>query len=414
MRNPFSFFAPRAAAQPTAPTGKGVGIIMQIAGEFSDRSRADIQKWRQAIQAADNPENPRWALIQDIYSNLMTDGHLTAVLNLRKAATLANPFFIKDTSTGKEVPELTALLETEWFYHMLEHVLDTVFHGYTVLELVDPATMRWELIPRRNCVPQQQQVLFEAFGDRGLCYADPAYAKNVLEVVSLNRFGLLNNVVHQLIWKRNAQQTWADFAERFGIPMVTAETDKTGKDDLDKLQKSLMTLGQTAQGILPAGTKITIHDQVQKGDPYKVFQEQIATTNGEVSKAIIGGTMVVDDGSSRSQSEVHERTLDFKIAEADRRMVEFFVNGKLIPLLRLYGLKFPDTCRFSFDRTERISLKEQWDMVQGALNTLDIPTDWISDTFNMPITGVKASQAVPPASAEKGKPAPKGLTKNFQ
>ena len=396
----------------TPPAGKSSGIAVQIIQQFKDRSRAEIKSWQQALDACGNPETPRWALLQDLYDNLRLDGHLTAAISLRKAATLSTKFYIKDGKTGKEIPELTALLETDWFYQVMDHALESVFCGYSVLELVDPTTMQWQLLPRRNCVPQSGFVYFEANGDKGVCYRDTAFTKNVVEIRSSHQFGLLNTIVPQLIWKRNAQQAWADLSERFGIPMVTAETTKTDKKELDKLESDLRALGQAAQAVLPQGTKITIHDQATKGDPYKIFQQQIVVTNSEVSKPIVGGTMILDDGSSRSQSEVHERTLDEKIAEADRRSIEFFVNGKLIPILRLWGYKIPDTATFVFDRTEQISLTEHWKIVSEALQFYEMDQNVIADTFNLPIVRAKNLSPTPTPTPSKNPAA--SLSANFQ
>ena len=409
-----NIFGPRAAATtpPTPGKGASTGIVMQIVGEFTDRSRVEIKNWRDAIVATDDPERPRWVLLQDIYDNLTTDGHLSALLSLRKAATLANPFYIKDLKTGKDIPELTALLETEWFLSLLEHILDAQFRGFTVMELVDPTTMQWQLVPRRNCVPQKGMVLFESNGEKGISYRDPVFVKNVFEVQSINRLGILNNVIPQLIWKKNAQQAWADFSERFGIPLVTATTTKSDKASLDSMESSLRALGQAAQAVLPEGTAITIHDQVTKGDPHKVFQEQINTTNAEVSKALVGGTMITDNGSSKSQSEVHERTLDYKIAESDRRLVEFVVNGKVIPILRLWGFRFPDNVQFVFDRTEQLSLSDHWKIVEGALNYYEMDEAIIADTFNLPIVQ-KRQSPVETRHAVSQKPGA-SLSANFQ
>lgn len=394
---------------PVVPKKDSV-ILSQLAKEFTDRSRSDIKKWRDAIQAAENPENPRWSLLQDLYDNLQADGHLMACIQIRKAATLSNRFLIRDKVSGEEQTEKTDLLNTEWFYHILEHLLDSVFRGYTVLELSDPINMGWDLLPRRNIVPQLGRLNFEVTGDKGIIYTDPAFAKNVVEMKSLNLFGILNDIIPQLIWKRNSQQTWSDFSERFGIPMVTAETTKTEKKELDKIQGMMRTLGQASTALLPEGTKITIHDQSTKGDPYKIFQEQIKTSNEEVSKRILGGTMVIDSGSSRSQSEVHERTLDYKISESDRRMIEFFVNNKLIPLLRTWGMPFADGDVFTFDRTEDLNLTEHWKIVNEALDFYDIPEDWVSKRFNFPIKAKKA-ETKPLAG---GKPAKASFTSNFQ
>jgi phage gp29-like protein len=392
---------------PIAPKkSSSKGIITQLVQEFQDRSRKDIQIWREAMQAAENPENPRWSLIQDLYDDLMTDGHLMANIQIRKAAVLSNRFFIQDKE-GNENEETSLQLQTEWFYHMLEHMLDAIYKGYTVLELADPTVMRWENVPRRNVCPQKGRIYFEVLGDKFIEYRLPAFIRNILEVSNITKFGILNDIVPQLIWKRNAQQVWADFSERFGIPMVTAETMETDSKKLDKIEDMLSKLGQAAQAVLPEGTKITIHDSSTKGDPHNVFNEQIKTTNGEISKRIVGGTMISDDGSSRSQSEVHERTLDFKIAESDRRLIEFTVNNKLIPILNTWGFKFADGDKFVFDRTESLTLMEQWEIVSGVLSQYDVDEEWIARNFNIPILAKKQQPTTKTTQAG-------GLSANFR
>jgi len=392
-------------------SGQGAsGIMVQLVKEFTDKTRSDIKKWRESMDATDDIDDPRWYLQQDLYDNLLTDGHLAAVINIRKAATMSRRSMVKDAKSGTEIPEQTAYFQTEWWYNMMEYLLDSVFRYYTVMELVDPTTNTWQLIPRRNCVPQTGMIYFEVAGNKGVNYTDPAFAKNVIELKSVSsKYGILNNIIPQLIWKRNAQQVWADFAERFGIPLISAETTRTDKLTIDKIQKGMKNLGQAAQAILPEGTKITIHDSVQKGDPHKVFLEQINLANDEISKNILGGTMVIDNGSSRSQSEVHERTLDEKIAESDRRMIEFFVNGKLIPLLRNWGFKFTDTSVFAFDRTESIGISDHWKIVNEALQSYEIDPDWVSNRFNFPIIGKKKT----PTTPEPGKPKA-AFSANFQ
>jgi phage gp29-like protein len=391
-----SFFFGAFKAETKTPTGqkKDSVIISQLAKEFTDRSRADIQKWRQSISAAENPETPNWALYQDLLENLMNDGHLMAAIDLRKAATLSSRFLIKDKTTGKEVPEKTDWLKTEWFYNIMDNALDAVFRYYSVIELADPVFYNWVLWPRRNIVPQKTTLLFEANGEKGINYSDPVFAKNVLEIKHNRMFGILNDIIPQLIWKRNAQQAWADFAERFGIPLVTAETTTRDRKELDRIEAMLKKLGQAAQAVLPEGTKIVIHDSSTKGDPHKIFDEQIKRANYEISKRILGGTMILDDGSSRSQSEVHERTLDGKIAESDRRMIEFFVNGKLIPLLKNWGFAFGDNETFAFDRTEEMSLADHWKIVYEASDFYEIDENWVGERFNMKITGKKTKSVV--------------------
>ena len=306
---------------------------------------------------------------------------------------------------GQEVEERTELLQTEWFFDMMEHLLDSVYKGYTVMELTDPTTMKWELLPRRNIVPAKNMISFEAGGDVGVDFTEPAFARTIISRYNMDTHGILNDIVPQLIWKRNAQQVWADFSERFGIPLVSAETSITDEKELKRIESMMRQLGRAAQAVLPEGAKITIHDSATKGDPHKVFLEQITVTNNEIGKRIVGGTMLTDDGASLSQSEVHERTLDEKISESDKRMIEFTVNGKLIPLLNTWGFGFQEGDRFIFDRSEDLTMAEHWDIVSDALEHYEIDQEWVSRRFNIPILGKKEVIAAQ---------FPTALSKNFR
>ena len=370
----------------TAKKAPSNNVTTHIIREFKDTNRAEIKKWRQALAATADINTPRTYLLQDMYDNLESDGHLISQIGLRKAATTAYGFSIVDKKTGKIDTEKTELFNNEWFYTFVDHALDSVYKGYTLLELVDPNIMQFELVPRRNVVGGRQMVLFEAAGDKGIDISK-GYENTLIHVGKRTDLGIMAHLCGQLIWKRNAQQSWAEFTERFGMPLISATTNKTSQADLAKIDAMLSALGEAATAVLPEGTTIKI-DPFTGGDSYQVFDAQIKRINEEMAKPIIGGTMITDNGSSRSQSEVHERNLDDKIAETDRRMIQFVVNNQLIPIMQYWGWNInPETDKFLFDTSFELSLKEHWEIVNQVINRYDVDTEWLSKTFNVPILG---------------------------
>ena len=363
-------------------------IIAKILQESKDMSRKDIQVWRKALEAIMDIENPRYADYHDLIDDLTTDGHLHSQIQIRKLATLSSNYNIIDKKTGKEIPEKTELLKASWFYDFIDKTLEYVFRGYEVLELVDMGNIHFEVLPRRNIVPEHKLMLLEAGGDKGIHYDDPKLAKYIIEVGEVGNLGILNNIIPQLIWKKNAQQSWAEYSEKFGMPLITATTNKSDTKSLDKIEDQISSMGEAGSAVLPEGTTIEIKESSSR-DAFNVYDRQIERNNSEISKQILGGTMISDGGSSRSQSEVHERTLDNKIGEADRRFVEFLINDKLIPILQAHGHPFSENDKFVFDRSQNIPIKEHWEIVSEALKEYDIPDEWISKTFKIPINGKK-------------------------
>jgi phage gp29-like protein len=369
-------------------------IVARIIDEFKDRNRAEIKKWRQALDLATNSETPRLYMLQDLYDNLASDGHYIAERGLRKAATLCSGFSVINRQTGKIDQEKTELFKEEWFFNFCDDFLDSIFRGYTLLELTNPKKLEFTLIPRRNVVPTKQTVLLEATADKGINY-ETGFESMLVRIGKTGNLGLMADLCGQLIWKRNAQQSWAEFSEKFGMPLITATTNKTSQADIDKIQQMLVALGEAARAVLPEGTTIDIKP-FAGSDAYKVFDQQIERINTEISKPIVGGTMVTSDGSSRSQSEVHERNLDDKLALMDKLMLEFTVNGQLMPMLQLWGRNInPLTEKFKYESTFELSVAEHWRVINSALDFYDIPDDWVSKTFNFPITGRRERQFQP-------------------
>lgn len=387
---------------PQAVTDKSksndLAVINQLASEFADRSRKDIQMWRSALDAADNADNPRWVLLQDLYEYLRSDAHLGSQMDIRRGLTESTRYYVRDSITNKEDPAKSKLLEQEWVFDIIGDLIDHTFFGYTVVQVIDPLLGKYDLLPRRNFIPQKNMLLLEVNGDKGIDVTDPAFKDTIIVIKSRDKFGSMNDIVPDLIWKKNARQAWAMFSEKFGIPLVTATTVTRDKKELDRIETMLKALGKAAQAIFPQGTTIDVKDSAAKGDPYNVFLKQMEYCDEQISKRILGGTMISDNGSSRSQSEVHERTMTEILAGRDKKKTEFSFNRKIMSILRnLFHFPFAETDEFVFDRSQLLKPKEHWLIISKAIELgYEIPSDWISSTFNFPITGRTIPTAQPP------------------
>lgn len=387
-------------------TGDYAGIIAAIVNEVEDRTRKDIQDWRMALTAASDPDNPRWTLLQDLYETLSTDGHFVSQVRIRKAAVLSRKFIIRDSRTGKEDKDKTKLLQKRWVFLMISELLENIIRGYTVLQIpeagrimkMNPLEDKFFTLPRRNFIPQLNFMLFKVNEDKGVYITDPAFDNTIVCIKNPDKFGVMNSIIPDLIWKRNARQGWAIFSERFGIPLVKITSNKTSKKDIDALELMAKKMGQAARAVIPNGSTMDIIDSATKGDPYKVFLEQINLGNDEISKAILGGTMISDNGASRSQSEVMERTLDEKLTEMDLVDTELTITDQVLPILRAGGFPFTEHDEFVYDRSISISLTAHWNITQGIIQTgYEVDTQWIAEKFNVPITGKAKKKPTAPA-----------------
>ena len=366
-------------------------IIDKITKQFKDQSRKDIQKWRQAIKMADMPERPRLHFYHDLIDDLLTDGNLQAQIQLRLYAVLNTEFSVGEN--GEIDEQGTALFRQHWFYEFMSETIWSILRGAKVMEFYSFNGLRIKLdsIPQRNVVPILKMVLPDLTKEEGIFYNDPYYDNWIIQLGKDKDLGILNNIVPNLIWIRNVLQSWAEFCERFGLPMIVAYTNKSDTETIDRIDYMLGKIAQAARGVFPEGSRIEFKE-ANRTDAYQVFDKFIERNMRIVRQAIVGGTMLTDDGSSRSQSEVHERNLDNKIATADKRYIEFIVNDRLLPLLRNQGYSFlKESYRFTFNQSHNLELDKFWTITQGVMQTHNVDEEWLAQTFSIPILGKKKS-----------------------
>lgn len=360
--------------------------IIQLANEFVDRSRKTIQTWRNAMKLAERPDDPRWYMFQDLLDDVTIDGHYKSVVEVRKTATLNHPFYVYDKVTKEHLDEQTEFLNAKWFYNYLEEDLNATFRKYTILQFFrDGDKPRFDVIPRRNVCPQLKRIYTEVNGGN---YINYDALPNVIEIIDNSEFGITNDIIANLIWKRNLEQSNAEFSERYGMPLITATT--ANKAEVPRIEQGLKNLGEAGTGVLPIGSNIEVHPLANAGNPEKVYLDPAKFHDYQVSKRIVGSTTMVDEGANRSQTEVHAETLDDKLSAADKRMITFDIQDKLFHVLQMLGFPFDNSrMGFKFDVTESITLKEQWDITSEALQHYDLDEKVIADTFNLPILGKK-------------------------
>ncbi len=254
-------------------------------------------------------------------------------------------------------------------------------------------------MPPRNTVPSQKRIYPDLGKDKNFIqYDDPIYKPWVIELNPDNHLGLINDIIPNLIWKRNVAQSWAEFCEKFGMPLISATTNNNNATHIDNVEKQLLALAEASVGVFPEGTTIKF-DEADRTDAFNVYSKFIEHNSNEIAGVLVGSNTLGSNQSNRSNTEVHERSLDYKISQADRRDITFTVNDELIPLLKLQGYNYlSDDDVFEWiELKEEIDLTQYWAIVQGLMQSYEIEQDWISETFNIPIVGKK--QAITPALA---------------
>lgn len=360
---------------------KQADLIAKIIERSYARVRQDVKKWRRALVQAEHPQYPRRFEIYQLYEDLVLDNHLHNLMdNMRAGAVKSAQFKITDAD-GVENWELTDLFQQDWFFDFIDYSIQSILYGHSLMEFKQAERYYdVQLIPRMHVRPEFGDVLKYAGDAQGIVYRDTAYMWNCIEVGKPRDLGLLKKAAPIILAKKNAMVAWTEFAEVFGMPMRVGKTNSRNEKDIDKMEASLAKMGTAAYAVFNEGESIEFVE-TSRTDAFKVYQELINTCNKELSKLLVGATMTTDDGSSLSQSEVHERQSDM-IREADKRFLRSIVNGKLIPMMIRHGYNLEG---YTFEWAEQADMKALWERTNQALSHYIVPPEWIEDTFGIPV-----------------------------
>lgn len=371
-------------------------VITELKPQSEQLTKKDIAAWRKAHQMALNIENPRRSDLYNIYDfTVDLDSQVTGVTRRIKVGVGRRKFRMVDIKTGKEDLEMTNLLDAPWFKKSIGMFIDAYHYGHSLIQfgdlLSEPQMMfdGIEVVPRRHVCPEYG-VLLPEVGDeplkKGIPYRSGGMEDWCIEVGDKTDLGLYLKAAPAAISKKNALIFWDNFAEKFGLPIIYGNTSSSNQSDLVKMEDMLRNMGQSTWGLFPEGTKLELIETA-KGDAFQVFDKRVERADKQISICLAGQTMVFNDGSSRSQAEVHEVGFDeLKDTYADE--FKDFVNIKLIPFCIKHGFPFAGF-RFEWDESRQYTPEQMQKIEEMVLRNYKIPGEYFTQQYNIPIIGEK-------------------------
>ncbi|NLF42019.1 MAG: DUF935 family protein [Bacteroidales bacterium] len=373
-------------------------MVVELAMQTKQLTKKDIGTWRRAWQMAISVENPRRGPLYNIFSDVEIDGHLSGAISQVCDAVKQRGFKIVDRKTKKEKPELKELLEADWFKDFMQLVLDARNWGHSLIQLGDvvktAGTIKLqnvEIVPREHVVPELGLILKEPNDEfkNGIPYRDGKISTWVIEAGAAKNLGLFLKAAPHAISKKNMLAFWDSFGELFGMPIRFAKTSGEPAER-SRVEKMLAQMGAAAWGVFPLGTDIDIKE-TSRADAFEVYDRRVVRSNSEMSKIVLSQTMTIDDGSSLSQSLVHEKMFK-QTVEANADAVRDVVNNKLLPRLSLLGFPFSESDLFQWEYALEYSPEQLAKVEEIVLNNYDVEPKYFIERYSIPVIGAKQKQ----------------------
>lgn len=360
--------------------------------------RKEITDWQAARYAKYNAEIPRNYLMQEIYEDIMLDGHLTGITENRTLRTTnKNYVFQVEKITDDKLTELIS--DQEWFEYIKDQAHKSTYVGENVIyisEFAKGEIKKVEVLPRELLVPEQSVLLYDINGTKGIDYSQ------IKDILLPARFysvtGLLEKAAVYTILKRHSWGSWDEFEELFGIPIRIAKIASQSESVKNEVAGWLEEMGSAPYGVFPMGTEIDIKEN-SKTDSFNVFFKKIEALDKELSKLVLHQTMTTENGASKAQGNVHENTLD-QVTFSDEKKMLSFLNNRLVPAMRMLGYKIPDNAKIAVEKTK--DPKEQI-AVDGVLmnNGYVLKQDYLEQTYGVEIERMPAEGQVKGDDAKK-------------
>lgn len=347
--------------------------------------RKEINDWQAARFALYHSELPRTYPMQEVYEDIMLDGHLTGITENRTLRTTNKDYIF--AIDGIKDDKLTEFIkDQEWFELLIDEAHKSTYHGYSLLWVKEysPGEIKeLELLPRGLVIPQKKVLLYSYDADRGIDFSE------IDDILIYAQFyghvGLLEKAAAYTILKRHSWGSWDEFEELFGIPIRIAKIASQSETVKNEVAGWLEDMGSAPYGVFPIGTEVDIKEN-SKTDAFNVFYKKIEALDKELSKLVLHQTMTTENGSSKAQGSVHENTLG-EVIYADEKKMRAFLNRRLVPAMRKLGYNIPDNAKIIVEKTT--DPNKQID-IDGVLlkNGVKLSKNYIEETYGVEVEAI--------------------------
>lgn len=376
---------------------KNVSKVTQLLVDTMKRSRTmwrkEINHWQQARASRYSIVMPRNFLMQDLFEDVMMDGHLHGITENRTLRSTNKNFIFVDKD-GKKNDVLTELIKSKtWFEKFIEFTHKSTFYGASVIflkEMDKDGFKDIELVKRHSVVAELGTIFTDISQTAGFDYRD--FPNELIEVQMYDLVGLLEKAAPYTILKRHSWGSWDEFEELFGVPIRIAKIASQSEEVKQEVSGWLQEMGSAPYAVLPIGTEIEIKEN-SKGDAFNVFYMKLQELNSELSKLILHQTMTTDNGSSKAQGGVHENTLN-EVVLSDEKKILAILNDKLIPAMRNNGYNIPADVRIKVSETKDPNAQIKIDDAFLKAGYI-LPKSYIEDTYGTEIESMPSAGAIP-------------------
>lgn len=323
-----------SASNQTTDKKRASGAIRKQPKRIVSYQITDIKSAEQTALNADKPDRRK---LHDIYRYILKDARLKSLIRDAKIDVLSEPWQIYKDDVVDE--EATKRISKRWMTHLIEYIVETEFHGYSVCELTwgDDDNASVVLIEREYVSIEKQWILIEGnINSAYLPYGEIMWDIDLLEFGKRNDLGTLLEASYNIIWKYYSRSDWSRASEKFGQGLLKITANTNDDKELDDIEARAANFGSDGYIVLQTGDEAEIIER-KVSRPHDIYFDNIKLCNEENTLLVNGQTATTDQKSFVGAAQVQERKMD-KITTARLQMVADEFNEKAVPYLIKKGI----------------------------------------------------------------------------
>lgn len=300
------------------------------------------------VRELHEPRDPRLLRAADwgVYDRIRLDDQVKSCMEQRIRAVVSREW---DVLPGDETDPravaagdaLKAALEAAGWDRVTEKMLWATFHGYSVAELMwQPVDglLRWAATDRCQPIHVRHARRFRLDADHRLRLLTTARPNG--EPLPERKFwmvtaggtdddtpygqGLAEWLYWPTLFKRNGVRFWNIFLDKFSVPTAKGTYPRgSSGEDIAKLLAALQAIANDSGFVVPEGMAVELLHLAQSGADFGLLCRYM---DSAIAKIILSQTMTTDNGSSRSQGEVHA-DVKLEVVKADADLLSDSFNA---------------------------------------------------------------------------------------
>lgn len=198
---------------------------------------------------------------------------------------------------------------------------------------------------------------------------------------------VFRSVARWWVLKNFILQTWAQFTEKYGVPLAIVKMPKSEYEkNKQAVKKVLQSVGANRYGLFFENMTYEIQNAAQAGN-VEVFKSYIELCNTEIAIAILGQNLTTEvSGGSFAAAKTHENVLSDIIA-SDMEWLDSIIQHQLVePLVRVnFPSLAPEDYPVFVSKTKRdVDLVQLSSGLSGMNRLIDIPKAWVYESAQIP------------------------------